>query len=117
MRRWLLSGVVVSTLIVGSSVGAAVRPGLRLVAAGPKVVVRGVSFRAGERVTIRVIGRTTKRATRVASPGGTFVLSMTPPARLDCGRLIVVAKGPTSGSATLRIGPPECNPAGGDLGR
>jgi hypothetical protein len=96
-----------------SSASAADRPSLHLVADSPKVVVRGLAFHARERVTVRLIGRTTTQTTMLATAAGSFRVTLVRPDPLACGRLFVVAKGSAKSWATLRIGPPECNPPEG----
>jgi hypothetical protein len=82
---------------------------LHLVTETPKVVVRGLAFHAKERVTVRLIGRTTTQTTMLATASGSFRAALVRPGSLACGRLFVVAKGSAKSWATLRIGPPECN--------
>jgi hypothetical protein len=107
----LLIGAL-AALVAAAPAGAA-RPKLSLVALTPKVVVRGLSFHPRERVTLRLIGRTTTTARMTASATGTFRVALVRPAPLTCGRLVLVARGAAGSSAVARIGPPECNPPGG----
>ena len=115
MRRWLLIGALAGLTLTGTTAAAA-KPSLRVLALTPKVIVRGVAFRPGEQVAIRLVGRTTTRVRKAATRAGVFQVALVRPAPLACGRLLVVARGTAGSSALVRIGPPECNPPG-DLNR
>ena len=105
-----------SALTAAGSAVASPKPTLQLVTLQPKVVVRGLSFRPREQVTLRLVGRTTTQATMTASQTGSFRIALARPTPLACGQLILIAKGSARSSAIARIGPPECNPVG-DLNR
>jgi hypothetical protein len=104
-----------AALVAAVPAGAA-RPKLSLVALTPNVVVRGASFHPRERVTVRLIGRSTTVVRTTATATGLFRVALVRPVPLACGRLLVVARGRAGSSALVRIGPPECNPPG-DLNR
>jgi hypothetical protein len=85
-------------------------PHLTAASSSSALVVRGTGFAASERVTIRVIGREVFSRSTTTSAGGAFRVRLARPRPLACGRLVVRATGARKDSATLRIGPPECNP-------
>jgi hypothetical protein len=92
------------------------KPRLVVVSPAPKMVVRGLSFKSHEHVTVRLIGRTTTTAAVSASVTGAFRVSLVKPRPLACGRLVLRAAGSLGSLVLIRLGPPECNPAG-DLNR
>jgi hypothetical protein len=108
IERLLAHNPVVKLLFV--VLALAVPPHLSAVSSDSAVVVRGTGFKASERVRVRVIGREIVTRWTTTTAVGRFRVRLARPKPLACGRLIVRASGVTGDSATLRIGPPECNP-------
>ena len=90
-------------------------PHLSAVTSSSAVVVRGAGFAGSERVTVRVIGREIFSRSTTTSTDGRFRVTLARPRPLACGRLVVRASGARGDGASLRLGPPECNPPARDL--
>jgi hypothetical protein len=110
--RGVAAAIVVAVLAT-AAVAAGPRPSLHLVASKPRVVVRGVSFKPRELVTVRLTGKGTSTALVRASLYGAFRASLVPPPPLACGGRLLRATGSKGSTAFLRIGPLECNPPSG----
>jgi hypothetical protein len=99
-------------IAVAPAASGTTKPRLAVVSPAPKLVLRGFSFRPRERVTVRLIGRTTTAAVVSASVTGGFRVSLAKPRPLACGRFVIRAAGSLGSLVVVRFGPPECNPPG-----
>jgi hypothetical protein len=101
-------------LTVGPASAAAAKPVLRVTGNGP-VTVRGSAFHAREHVTLKLVTNDVQRVRRVTtSLKGTFTTSFVLAVPVDpcTGGLTVRASGDQGDSATVKIVPRECPPAG-----
>jgi hypothetical protein len=80
----------------------------------PRVALRGIRFLPRETVAVAVIGASVVTGRTTAAADGSFRISLLRPPPLACGRLLVRATGAGGSRAFVRLGPPECNPPGGD---
>jgi hypothetical protein len=99
-------------IAVAPAAPATGNPRLAVISPAPRFVVRGLSFKPRERVTVRLVGQTTTRAVVFASVAGGFRVSLAKPAPLACGRFVIRAAGSLGSRVVVRFGPPECNPPG-----
>jgi len=111
MKPVLVASLASLTFLAAATAShAAAAPTLHLVGHRP-FVVRGESFRAGERIVVTAVTPTgPKKVTVKATTAGRFRATL----RLSdqpCGRAtVVVAKGRAGSLATLRLGGAPCVP-------
>ena len=110
MRALLATAALL--VIVAPAASGIGKPRLAVVSPAPKLIVRGLSFKPRERVTVRLTGRTTTTAVVAASAAGAFRVSLAKPRPLACGRFVIRAAGSLGSLVVVRFGPPECNPPG-----
>lgn len=108
------AGVPVATAASARVSAAAPGPALQLVSQRPLVALRGIRFVPREAVVITVIGASVVTGKATVAADGSFRSSLRRPPPLACGRLLVRATGTRGSRASLRVGPPECNPTGAD---
>jgi hypothetical protein len=112
MKVLLLAAVASVALLATTDAGAEASgvPTLRL-AGRQNLVVRGESFRAGERVVVTAVTSLGPRQVRVrATRGGSFRTTLHLSAQ-PCGRAVmVVAKGGAGSLATVRLTGSPCVP-------
>jgi hypothetical protein len=111
----MLRGALVAAplLVVASTAFAAVgNPSVRVTHTDP-VVVRGVSFQPGERVTVQFVIRGGERATRLVRAGvrGGFAATFASLSVTECDRFNVRALGWRGSRASYVQLPPPCGPA------
>jgi hypothetical protein len=105
----IVSGVLLS---LAAPAAAVEKPALSTTSSASRIVVRGTSFAANERVTVRVFGRTVATKRTVTTARGSFRVALRRPTPRACNSFVVRATGASGDSAVLRLGPPECNPPG-----
>ena len=110
----IAGGASLATAASDRVVAAAPGPALQLVSQRPRVALRGIHFVPREAVVVTVIGASVVTGKATVAADGSFRSSLRRPSPLACGRLLVRATGTRGSRAFLRVGPPECNPAGVD---
>jgi hypothetical protein len=88
------------------------KPRLILLDRSP-VVVRGLRFKADERVQVSAIIRGRSRVTKsvVAGPGGVFKVRFASMRPAECAFLTVIANGARGSRASFTLHPPPCGAA------
>ena len=99
MTRLIALGLIVACIPALAAAGTSAKPSLRVVDRSP-LVVRGVDFRAGERVTVTALTGLGPRIARVTAVNGRFRVAFSVPTRGCAAAWAVRAKG-TLGSAVL----------------
>ena len=106
-----LLAVLLLALVPAAAGAATAVPKLTLVSSTTtKLTIGGSGFKSGETVTVTAKGNTTTSANVKASSTGAFQVTLAKPKPTVCGGITVRAAGSLGSSASLQIGPAECNP-------
>ena len=110
MGKALVLGLALALALAGGSTAALrLQASLRIVRLEP-VTVRGVHFRAGERIQVTLIAQTRRLRRAVASPTGSFTVRFADTSLDPCSAFLVRAIGSGGSRALLKV-QPECPPA------